>query len=335
MRKVFVLILICLMCIIPLDLYAEDSLKISDVFTDEGFRSAVCVLSGIHEDTLLAGSEESLGKITHLNVSGMGIKDISGVKYLRNLTFLDIADNNIEAVDLSENALLEYLICDNNPIEEIYVENCGSLLSLYANNCKLTKISLPSSVVKVYLMGNEIDRIDISQLTELEELNLRDNDLTEIDITENAKMKYLWLSGNRLDMLNIPEKREYEQLIIGTQAFTFGMLLKDNYCYIPTDEIFLTDKHLTDGKMIFTPEEAGKTVSFILNISGRPMNVEMTVIDMSGDVNNDNIVNSDDLSMLLAGYGTDDTVCDVNLDGKVSAEDLSVVIGGYGNVCDK
>lgn len=52
--------------------------------------------------------------------------------------------------------------------------------------------------------------------------------------------------------------------------------------------------------------------------------------NLSGDLNNDNAVNIQDLSILLSNYGTTNAAADINGDGIVSILDLSVLLSNYG-----
>ena len=52
--------------------------------------------------------------------------------------------------------------------------------------------------------------------------------------------------------------------------------------------------------------------------------------NLPGDLNNDNTVNAQDLSLLLSNYGTTNSAGDVNSDGLVNAIDLSILLSHYG-----
>ena len=52
--------------------------------------------------------------------------------------------------------------------------------------------------------------------------------------------------------------------------------------------------------------------------------------NLPGDVNNDNVVNITDLSMLLSAYGKPGTAADFNGDGQVGITDLSILLTNYG-----
>src|SRR6185503_11693441 len=51
---------------------------------------------------------------------------------------------------------------------------------------------------------------------------------------------------------------------------------------------------------------------------------------LPGDLNNDNTVNIQDLSILLSNYNTTNTSADINNDGTVNVLDLSILLSYYG-----
>lgn len=52
--------------------------------------------------------------------------------------------------------------------------------------------------------------------------------------------------------------------------------------------------------------------------------------NLPGDLNDDNIVNVTDLSIMLSNYGTTNATADINGDGQVSILDLSILLSHYG-----
>src|SRR6185503_4429183 len=51
---------------------------------------------------------------------------------------------------------------------------------------------------------------------------------------------------------------------------------------------------------------------------------------LPGDLNNDNTVNIQDLSILLSDYNTSNTAADINADGTVNVLDISILLSHYG-----
>lgn len=94
---------------------------------------------------------------------------------------------------------------------------------------------------------------------------------------------------------------------------------------------------LTDTLLIsaFSPVESGgdgvTSVSAQITFQYSPPPPPCT-----GDTNGDRVVNSADLSVLLAQFGSSvvpGTGADVNNDGFVNGADLSVLLANFGNVC--
>ena len=52
---------------------------------------------------------------------------------------------------------------------------------------------------------------------------------------------------------------------------------------------------------------------------------------LTGDINNDGVVDSIDLSILVLHWGTDNTSADLNNDGTVDSLDLSKLVSKWGN----
>ena len=84
-----------------------------DNFHDEKFRNWL-LGKDYGADGVL--TEEEIGAITTLDVSGLGIEDLSGVQYFTSLTKLVCSNNKIEALWLSANTAITELCIDNNQI---------------------------------------------------------------------------------------------------------------------------------------------------------------------------------------------------------------------------
>ena len=84
-----------------------------DNFHDEKFRNWL-LGKDYGADGVL--TEEEIGAITTLDVSGLGIEDLSGIQYFTSLTKLVCSNNKIEALWLSANTAITELWIDNNQI---------------------------------------------------------------------------------------------------------------------------------------------------------------------------------------------------------------------------
>ncbi|NFB58150.1 DUF5050 domain-containing protein [Clostridium botulinum] len=120
--------------------------------------------------------------IKELNVHNKNIKSLKGIEYLKNITKLDISDNNIKDISyLKELDSLELLNLYNNNIEDIFPIN---------NMKKLKDINLSKNNVK-----------DISYLKDLNlhHLDLRDNKIENIGVLRNKiSLQHLYLANNSI-----------------------------------------------------------------------------------------------------------------------------------------
>ncbi len=53
------------------------------------------------------------------------------------------------------------------------------------------------------------------------------------------------------------------------------------------------------------------------------------------DLNNDNIIDTADLGILIAAFGTADPIADINNDNIVDTADLGILIAQFGNICNE
>lgn len=113
--------------------------------------------------------------IKSINVSTDEVSSLSGIDRFVNLLYLKCSGSSdefrnvsgkLKALDLSSNANLLQLICDNNRIEAIDVSGCPALRTLWCRN-------------------NRLRSIDISANKALEDLNCEGNLIAELDLAGN------------------------------------------------------------------------------------------------------------------------------------------------------
>lgn len=117
---------------------------------------------------------EELSRITRLELGGLGIKNLTGLELLTNLTYLDL-DKNVRIVDISplrNLTQLTHLYLSHNRISDITpLANLTSLEELYMANNKIDDISALaqlSNLVRVVLPYNHVS--DLTPLLGLENL---------------------------------------------------------------------------------------------------------------------------------------------------------------------
>ncbi len=81
-------------------------------FPDEIFRAYVSVNFDANGDGLLSRAE--MAAVTKINVDAMGIASLKGVEIFAGLEELSCGNNQLTSLDLSHNAHINSLVCDNN-----------------------------------------------------------------------------------------------------------------------------------------------------------------------------------------------------------------------------
>ncbi len=172
--------------------------KVIDSYNDENNAS----LS--YEDVI---TDEQLLSITILYAPGRDIDDVTGIERLINLRYLDLSDNNLSSIDLS-NTNLSYLSLAGNNITSIDLSNLTNLEELYLSNNNLSEIDLGNLIYleELRLSNNNISEINLSNLTNLEDLRLSNNNLSSLDLSNNLNIEDLSLDidlYNTIDYSNL------------------------------------------------------------------------------------------------------------------------------------
>jgi Leucine-rich repeat (LRR) protein len=127
---------------------------------------------------------EDIEQIYNLNIASKGISDLTGITDFSQLRYLDVNNNLLTSLDVSQNSFLLTLYCSNNQITSL---NLGSAAGLSSVNCNT----------------NLLNSLDVSNLYGLQNLNCSNNNLTNLNINNNPLLKYLYCGDNQLTNLNI------------------------------------------------------------------------------------------------------------------------------------
>jgi Leucine-rich repeat (LRR) protein/PKD repeat protein len=120
-----------------------------------------------------------------IDVSNLGIVDMTGLEAFVNATSLNCALNDIVSLDASANVNLATLWCqNNNSITSVIVPTTNTLTNI---NCG----------------ANPITTLDISGVPNLETLTCSIMQLTSLDLSNNSALTYLDCSQNQLASLNV------------------------------------------------------------------------------------------------------------------------------------
>ncbi|MAW21084.1 MAG: hypothetical protein CMD16_01645 [Flavobacteriales bacterium] len=183
---------------------------------------------------------DNISDIDTLIISGypnFEIQDLSGIEYFSSLQYLDCSENNIDSLNLNQNTTLTHLICSNNIIDELIIDN---LLGLYILDCSFnllndinllgnasltTLICFENTLNTLVLSNNQqlgyldcgvnnITNLDLSTM-DLTTLNCQNNALNDINLSGNTSLKWLNCYNNDLQSINLSDNINLENLFIG------------------------------------------------------------------------------------------------------------------------
>lgn len=206
-------------------------------FPDAKFRNFVDSISG-NKGVL---SQATIDAVTTFGagLNGLGVSDLTGLKYFTNLTTLDCQNNpNLTSLDLSGNTKLQTIYTQkcaitsldfsNNPemtyincstmksLSSIEISKCTNLLQLYVPDNKLTTLDVTNctKLTDLSFYGNNIASIDLSKNTALRTLLAFNNaKLTSLDLTNNTSLTYLSVYSNNMTALDVSKLTKLQTLM--------------------------------------------------------------------------------------------------------------------------
>ncbi len=184
-------------------------------FPDEMFRNYILENIDISEDGKL--SEEEAGEITQLHLWNIGMSDIKGIKYFYNVTFLDVAYNNLSTLDVSKNQALEILCCSNNKLTVVDISKNQNLYRLDCghNPLEIVAISNNPGLKELECMDSGLSALDISKNPLLESLTCSNNLLTSLDTGNNPELTFLNCDFNNIENLSLSNNTKLTHLECG------------------------------------------------------------------------------------------------------------------------
>ena len=148
------------------------------------------------KDSKLSKAERDA--VTEINIDNQNCTDLTGIAYFANLTKLSCQHNELEELNLKDNANLTELNCSYNQLTTLDV----------SKNAKL-------SVLRCY--NNDMEKLNLGDITHLTVLQCEDNNLTELDVSKNPNLKELQCRENKL-----------RRLVIGKKYSLTGLYLRGN-----------------------------------------------------------------------------------------------------------
>lgn len=156
------------------------------------------------------------GIINGISLPSAEIKDLSPLKALKKLEFIDLTNNDISDVSvLHQMPKLKYLYLGGNRIKDISpIVNCHKLICLTIWNNKINDISILKNIVslkELYCQNTGINNIDfITTLPYLETISAFNNNILDIRLTNHSKnLKSIDLANNLISKISSKIGKSY------------------------------------------------------------------------------------------------------------------------------
>ena len=152
----------------------------------------------------------------------------------KDLLFVDIYHNKVDAIDVRGDRALRILGIQDNEISELDVRDLEACQGIDAgmNNISSLDVSRNGELVELYINDNRFTEIDLSANPKLRYFYCHNNGITELDTTANPLLRHLNATGNPMRSIRALAPQRDEQLPLRLTAEGEGFVgLKFNPVY--------------------------------------------------------------------------------------------------------
>lgn len=173
---------------------------------DANFKAALVSNASINTngDSEIQTSEAAAYRGT-INVSGKNISSLVGIEAFTGITNLTCSNNQLTALDVSNNTALTILNCDHNQLGSLSISANVNLTSLrcHVNAIKSLDVKSNTSLTSLWCSINSLDSLNIKNNTALTVLRCSFNNLKTLDVSINHSLSDLDCRKNALTSLNV------------------------------------------------------------------------------------------------------------------------------------
>jgi len=189
--------------------------------------------------------------ITYLLLLNSQISDLTGIEYFTNLIYLNIGQNSITTLDLSQLTQLVRLGCFQNNINSLNLNTLTHLQQLGCQQNQITSLNFSNNpeLTTVYCGNNQISSLDFSANPLFNELGCRNNLLTSLNIKNDTTQLFgaqtlyneCWTGNPNLTTIcaDDTELPALQNFMSACGVNTSGMVINSS-CSMANDE-FMTD----------------------------------------------------------------------------------------------
>ena len=198
----------------------------SDPYTaipDANFEQAL-IDQGIDSEGIPDGQvlTTAISGITHLNIANNNIADLSGIEDFTALQVLYANDNQLTALDVTQNPNLTHLYVERNALTALDVTQNPNLMVLYCHQNQIATLdaSQNTNLTHLYCYVNQLTSLDVPATTTLTQLRCQNNQLTALDVTQNSGLIQLYANDNQIGSLDVTQASNLTHLYVERNALT-------------------------------------------------------------------------------------------------------------------
>lgn len=251
------MLLLCLL--LPISVFAAQyPVEINETnFPDATFRNYIVENFDTVKDNVLSEAEikevKSIDLFVH-DESQTKVTDLKGIEYFVNLetlnirnneltsldvsnntalTELDFSGNQIATIDLTHNAALKNLACTSNKLTELNLTNNSKLEWIECDKNKLTELNVSKNTKLRTLRfdKNSVKSIDLSKNANLAQVSCAGNGMSELDVSNNPLLWEIYCADNELTSLNLENNAKLERLYVSGNKLTSLDISKNTIIY--------------------------------------------------------------------------------------------------------
>lgn len=169
----------------------------------EAYLEANGMGNGVANDHLV--STTAIEGVSTLDVSSLGISDLTGIEDFTSLTNLHCESNTLDALNIGSNIHLTTLYCHTNTLEEIDVSTNTALKFFYCNSNNISSLDLSTNTALLTLecSFNNLTSLNLSNNTSLDYLDCGVNEITSLNLTSNYYLTHMYCYNNLLTSIDL------------------------------------------------------------------------------------------------------------------------------------
>jgi Leucine-rich repeat (LRR) protein len=184
---------------------------------DDAFEQALIDAGYDYEGAIILDDYVPVEKMTNatsLDLSNEGIVDLTGLESFVNLGLLNIENNDVVILDISNNLKLRKLYCSNNQLTSLDINKNALLEELRTSSNSLTELDLSNNQLlrELNIDANPIADVELHYLPVLEIFNGSNTEITNLNLGDNTNLIKL-RANNNMNLISVNIQSGYNEIL--------------------------------------------------------------------------------------------------------------------------